>query len=77
MAPKISKFNKINDQFPTKDVYIKEIYQANSLEDIIGKYNSLNNPCITFREFKHAISCKIFLYPLENLIKKKESWLSQ
>ena len=71
MAPKISKFNKINDQFPTKGVYIKEIYQANSLEDIIGKYNSLNDPCITFREFKHAISCKIFLYPLENLIKRK------
>ena len=71
MAPKTSKFNKINDQFPTKDVYIKEIYQANSLEDIIGKYNSLNNPCITFREFKHAISCKIYLYPLKNLIKKR------
>ena len=71
MGPKNSKFNKINDQFPTKGVYIKEIYQANSLEDIIGKYNSLNNPCITFREFKHAISCKIYLYPLKNLIKKR------
>ena len=69
MAPKVSKFNKINDQFLTNDVYIKEIYQANSLEDIIGKYNSLNNPCITFRKFKHSISCKIYLYPLKNLIK--------
>ena len=71
MVPKNSKFNKINDQFPTKGDYIKEIYQANSLENIIRKYNSLNNPCITFREFNHAISCKILLYPLENLIKKK------
>ena len=54
MAPKVSKFNKINDQFPTNDVYIKEIYQANS------SYNSLNNPYTTFRNFKH---------PLKNLIK--------
>ena len=60
---KVCKFNKMNDQFPTNDVYIKEIYQANSL------YNSLNNPCITFRKFKHSISCKIYLYPLKNLIK--------
>ena len=71
MVPKNSKFNKINDQFPKKGDYIKEIYQANSLENIIRKYNSLNNPSITFREFNHAISCKILLYPLENLIKKR------
>ena len=73
MAPKNSKPNKINDQFKflKKGECIKEIYQANSLENIIRKYNSLNNPSITFREFNHAISCKILLYPLENLIKKK------
>ena len=73
MAPKNSKPNKINDQskFFKKGECIKETYQANSLENIIRKYNSLNNPSITFREFNHAISCKILLYPLENLIKKK------
>ena len=73
MAPKNSKPNKINDQskFFKKGECIKETYQANSLENIIRKYNSLNNPSITFREFNHAISCKILLYPLENLIKKR------
>ena len=73
MAPKNSKPNKINDQskFLKKGECIKETYQANSLENIIRKYNSLNNPSITFREFNHAISCKILLYPLENLIKKR------
>ena len=73
MAPKINKPSKINDQSKIfkKDECIKETYQANRLENIIWKYNSLNNPSITFRELNHAISCKIPLYPLENLIKKK------
>ena len=73
MAPKNNKPSKIDNQSKTikKGECIKEIYQANRLENIIKKYNSLNNPSITFREFNHAISCKIPLYPLENLIKKK------
>ena len=73
MAPKNNKPSKINDQSKIfkKGECIKETYQAKSLENIIKKYNSLNNPSITFREFNHAISCKILLYPLENLIKKK------
>ena len=73
MAPKNNKPSKINDQSKIfkKGECIKETYQANSLENIIRKYNSLNNPSITFREFNHAISCKILLYSLENLIKKK------
>ena len=39
MAPKNSKPNKINDQFKflKKGECIKEIYQANSLENIIRK----------------------------------------
>ena len=77
MAPKNNKPSKIDNQSKTmnyaikKGECIKEIYQANRLENIIKKYNSLNNHSITFREFNHAISCKIPLYPLENLIKKK------
>ena len=75
MAPKNNKPSKINNQSKIfkKGECIKEIYQANRLENIIKKYNSLNNPSITFREFNHAISCKIPLYPLENLIKKKKT----
>ena len=70
MAPKNNKPSKINNQSKIikKGECIKEIYQANRLENIIKKYNSLNNPRITFREFNHVISCKIPLYPLEILI---------
>merc|ERR1712041_6482 len=72
-APKNCKPNKISKQSKTmsypinKGGCIKEIYQANRLENLIRKYNSLNNPSITFREFNHAIICKIPLYPLKTL----------
>ena len=77
MAPKNNKPSKINNQSKTmnypikKGECIKEIYQANRLENIIRKYNSLNNPSITFREFNHAIICKVPLYPLETLLKRE------
>ena len=76
-TPKNCKPNKISKQSKTmsylinKGECIKEIYQANRLENIIRKYNSLNNPSITFREFNHAIICKVPLYPLETLLKKE------
>ena len=77
MAPKNNKPSKIDNQSKTmnypikKGEYIKEIYQANKLENLIRKYNSLNNPSITFREFNHAIACRVLLYPLEILHKKE------
>jgi len=76
-ALKNNKPSKINKQSKTmsysikKGECIKEIYQANRLENIIRKYNSLNNPSITFREFNHAIMCKVPLYPLETLFKRE------
>ena len=67
MAPKNNKPSKINNQSKIfkKGECIKEIYQANRLENIIRKYNSLNNPSIIFREFNHAISCKYLSIPLK------------
>ena len=66
MAPKNNKRSKIDNQSKIikKGECIKEIYQANRLENIIRKYYSLNNPSITFREFNHAIACRVPLYPL-------------
>ena len=67
MAPKNNKSSKIGNQIKTmnypikKDEYIKEINQANRLENLIRKYNSLNNTSITFKEFKHAIACRLVL----------------
>ena len=77
MAPKNYKSIKIGNQtkimnYPIKrDEYIKEINQANRLENLIRKYNSLNNTSITFKEFKHAIACRVLLQPLE-IQQKKE-----
>ena len=77
MAPKVNKSSKTGKQtkiinYPIKrDKYIKEINQANRLEKLIRKYNSLNNTSITFKEFKHAIACRVLLHPLEILHKKE------
>ena len=77
MAPKNNKSSKIGNQtkimnYPIKrDEYIKEINQANRLEKLIRKYNSLNNTSITFKEFKHAIACRVLLQPLEIQHKKE------
>ena len=71
MAPKFNKSSKTGKQikiqnYPIKsDKYIKEINQANRLEKLIRKYNYLNNTSITFKEFKHAIACRVLLQPLE------------
>ena len=77
MAPKNNKSSKTGKQtkimnYPIKrDEYIKEINQANRLEKLIRKYNSLNNTSITFKEFKHAIACRVLLQPLEIQHKKE------
>ena len=71
MAPKINKSSKTGKQakiqnYPIKrDKSRKEIYQALKLERLIRKYISLNNTSITFKEFKHAITCRVILQPLE------------
>ena len=71
MAPKINKSSKTGKQtkimnYPIKrDEYIKEINQANRLEKLIRKYNSLNNTSIPFKEFTHALACEVILKPLE------------
>ena len=77
MAPKNNKPSKIGNQsktmnYPIEKVeYIKEINQANRLENLIRKYNSLNNNSITFKEFKDAIACRVLFHPLEILHKKE------
>ena len=71
MAPKNNKSNKTGKQIKIQnyliksDKYIKEINQANRLEKLIRKYNSLNNTSIPFKEFTHAIACEVILKPLE------------
>ena len=71
MAPKFNKSSKTGKQikiqnYPVKsDKYIKEINQANRLEKLIRKYNSLNNTSIPFKEFTHAIAFEVILKPLE------------
>ena len=67
MAPKNSKPNKINNQFNSLKIgeCIKEIYQANSLENIIRKYNSLNNPSITLENLTTPSHVKYSFTPLK------------
>ena len=65
MAPKIKSNKKPGKQnYPVK----KDEYR---LENLIRKYIKLGNTSITFKEFKHAIACRVLLQPLEIQHKKE------
>ena len=65
MAPKISEYSKSSTTGKNSPIKRdKSRYQALRLERLIRIYISLNTR-INFKEFKHAITCRVILQPLK------------